>query len=132
MDLTACSGCEVSPSDHGLTGLLRSLTQKPAAFSRPNAETHPDLLRERGLVSAQLCDLPLHARTDRGEGHAEFLRTAPANHRAFNGERVAFILRKDRTLQHDSNGDGHGTCDATAPRGEVSQLSLTSHHLTSR
>ena len=33
MDLTECSGCEVSPSDHGLTGLLLSLTLKPAALS---------------------------------------------------------------------------------------------------
>jgi len=60
------------------------------------------------------------------------MRTAPSNHRTFNGERVAYFLRIDTTLQHDSNRDGHGTCDATAPRGEVSQLSLTSHHLTSR
>jgi hypothetical protein len=40
---------------------------------------------------------------------------------------VDFTLREDITLQHYSNGDCNGSCDATAPRGEVSQLSLTGH-----
>src|SRR4029077_16193170 len=80
--------------------------------------------------SAQLRDLPLHTRTYLGEGQAEFLRTAPAHRCTFDGERVACILREDTTLQLCSHGDGHETRDATAPGGEVSQLSFTGHPLT--
>jgi hypothetical protein len=70
----------------------------------------------------------LYAGTYLGEGKAKFQRADPANRCAVDDERVAFSLWEDATLQFGSDGDCNGTRNATAPRREVSQLSLTSHH----
>lgn len=74
----------------------------------------------------------MYAGTYFGEGKAKFQGANPANCCAFDDERVAFILWEDATLQFGSDGNCNGTRDATAPKGEVSQLPLTSHHPTLR
>jgi hypothetical protein len=109
-----------------LTGLRFLMTQNPEAISMLNAKTVPTCTLESSL-SAQLRDLPLHARTHLGESQAKFLRTAPAHRCTVDGERIACVLRDDTTLQLCSHGDGYETRNATAPRGEVSQLSVTGH-----
>ena len=118
--------------DHWLTRLLLLMTQKPEAVCGPSAKHGLNLYSLRCPCSAQLRDLPLDAWTDLGEGEAEFLRTDPAYRCAFDGERVDGILREDTTLQLLSHRDGQRTRHATAPGGEVSQLSVPGHQATLR
>jgi hypothetical protein len=81
---------------------------------------------------AQLPYQLLYVGTYLGEGKAKFQGAEPANRCAFDDERVAFSLWEDAKLQFVSDGDYNGTRHATASRGEVSQLSLTGHHLNFR
>jgi len=91
----------------------------------PHRNDLPTLLAQRCPFSAQLPYLLLYAGTYLRKGEAKFLGADPANRCAFDDERVAFSLWEDATLQFGSDGDCHGTRDATASRGEVSQLALT-------
>jgi hypothetical protein len=91
-------------------------------------ELPASLLAQRCPFSAKFPYLPLYRGTYLGEGKAKFHGSAPANCCTFDDERVAFTLWKDATLEFYSNRNRNGTRDATAPGGEVSQISLTSHH----
>jgi len=75
------------------------------------------LLARRCPFSAQLCYLPLYARTYVGEGKAKFQGADPANRCAFDDERVAFIPWEDATLQLGSEGGCNGARNATSLRG---------------
>ena len=91
----------------------------------PRATPHPWLSPRLAVRTAvRFVAAP---RVDVGKGQPKFLGVPPANRGAFDGKRVTFILRKDRTQKLRSNWHDDRTRDTTAPGGEVSQLSDTGH-----